>query len=263
MSKYSYEKRKSRSEKIGFYTALSVCIVAVCLAIWSAYISVTDYAESSDKIGYKSSLDSISAQADNDVSGVTAGENVPKTQPVTQAATVAATEPSTELSTEQDTTAELTTESSAQEQETRSVLQTVLQVDSSLSYPLKNTIVLNEYSETAVKNKTMGDYRAHTGVDFKGDEGEPVYAMADGTVKEVYNDAMFGTVVEVDAEKYSVYYCGLKDVEVNANQTVKIGDKLGLVSEVPFESEEESHIHVEIKVDGQYIDPLTVINSDE
>ncbi len=30
-------KRCSRNEKIGFYTALSICLIAICMAVYSTY----------------------------------------------------------------------------------------------------------------------------------------------------------------------------------------------------------------------------------
>ena len=259
MSKYSYEKRRSKSEKIGFYTALSVCIVAISMAIWSAYVSVSDYTKHSNSQGYKSSLNSVTAKTDNDVTGVTAEETTnAETQPSTQEETTVATEPETEPKTNAQET-----EPNSEQPETKSVLKAMLAVDSTLNYPVKNPTVQKQYSETAVKSKTMDDYRAHTGVDFKCSENEEIFAMTDGNVKEVYNDAMFGTVVAVESDNLTILYCGMNKSSLFSGDTVKAGEKLGTVGEIPSESADNKHIHIEIKVDNQYIDPLTVIANNE
>ena len=260
MSKYSYEKRRSKSEKIGFYTALSVCIVAISMAIWSAYVSVSDYTKQSNSQGYKSSLNSVTAKTDNDVTGVTAQETTEKAE--TQPSTLEETTEATEAKTEPLTTAPRT-EPNSEQPETKSVLKAMLAVDSTLSYPVKNPVVQKEYSETAVKNKTMDDYRAHTGVDFKCGENEEIFAMTDGNIKEIYNDAMFGTVVAVESDNLTILYCGMDKSSLSSDDTVKAGEKLGTVGEIPSESADNKHIHIEVKVDNQYIDPLTVIANNE
>lgn len=259
MSKYSYEKRRSKSEKIGFYTALSVCIVAISMAIWSAYVSVSDYTKQSNSQGYKSSLNSVTAKTDNDVTGVTAEETTnAETQPSTLEETTEATEPETEPQTNAQET-----EPNSEQPETKSVLKAMLAVERTLSYPVKNPVVQKEYSETAVKSKTMEDYRAHTGVDFKCSENEEIFVMTDGNVKEIYNDAMFGTVVAVESDNLTILYCGMNKSSLFSGNTVKAGEKLGTVGEIPSESADNKHIHIEVKVDNQYIDPLTVIDNNE
>ena len=38
-------KRKTRREKIGFYTAFSICLIAVCMAVYSTYNTVSNSAK--------------------------------------------------------------------------------------------------------------------------------------------------------------------------------------------------------------------------
>lgn len=249
----NHQKRKSKKEKVGFYVALSICLVAVAMAVWSTYASVNDYIKSSDD-DYKSSLSSLSP-ANNVATGITEEETTsPVTEPTTQQpTTMAPTEPTTVAPQTQPTS----------EAKTKDVLQSILRVGTSLSYPIESRLILNQYSENAVYNKTMGDYRAHTGIDFKGSTKDSVHAMCSGTVEKIYEDEMLGNVVQISTDKYSVYYCGVSKVSVNKGQTVKSGDTIGVVGTVPCEAADDSHIHVEIKVDGQYIDPLAVISSDE
>ena len=49
-----------------------------------------------------------------------------------------------------------------------------------------------------VQSATMGDWRVHNGVDFRGAVGDPVKAINNGVVKAVYDDVLWGTVVEID-----------------------------------------------------------------
>ena len=130
-------------------------------------------------------------------------------------------------------------------------------------YPVSEA-VLQGYSEELVKNDTMGDYRSHTAVDFKGAAGESVKAMNDGIVLNVYNDALLGMTVEIDhGGKLVAKYCGMDSVSVKKGAAVEIGQEIGTIGSVPFESGMESHLHLETKLDGSFVDPLTVMGKTE
>ena len=43
----------------------------------------------------------------------------------------------------------------------------------------------------------MKDWRAHTGMDFSGAEGDEVKVAAAGTVKQIYTDDFYGATVVV------------------------------------------------------------------
>ena len=130
-------------------------------------------------------------------------------------------------------------------------------------YPVSEA-VLQGYSEELVKNDTMGDYRSHTAVDFRGEAGAGVAAINDGVVLDVYNDAMLGMVVEIDhGGKLVARYCGLDSVSVTAGGSVTQGQEIGTLGAVPFESGLESHLHFETKLDGAYVDPLSVMGKTE
>ena len=46
--------------------------------------------------------------------------------------------------------------------------------------------VLKEYSQKAVYSKTMGDWRAHTGIDYSAEKGTEVKSTWDGVVSKTY-----------------------------------------------------------------------------
>ena len=85
-----------------------------------------------------------------------------------------------------------------------------------------------------------------------------------GVVLDVYNDAMLGMVVEIDhGGKLVAKYCGLDSVSVSKGGSVKSGQEIGKLGSVPFEASLESHLHFETKLDGEYVDPLTVMGKTE
>ncbi|MCD7872934.1 MAG: M23 family metallopeptidase [Clostridiales bacterium] len=156
------------------------------------------------------------------------------------------------------TTTEKATESSSMEQSDSNT-----PYKSFYQYPISEAVV-NGYSEELVKNDTMGDYRSHTAVDFKGEAGADVLSTNAGLVLDVYNDSMLGMVVEIDhGGKLVARYCGLDSVSVSKGSRVEIGQVLGTLGSVPFESSLESHLHFETKVDGKYVNPLNVMGKTE
>ena len=267
MKKYKHTKRdKDSTEGVGFYVALTICLMAVGLAIWSAYSSINDSADESG--GYSASLSSATVPAGQQMTGVTESARVAPTAAATAPARTEGptSAPATKAGDAEDSTLNRSatlprTEDAAMDSEL-SALQAVLRVTDSLVYPVKSRSVLKQYSEEAVYNKTMQDYRAHTGCDFAAGEGESVYAMCAGTVKNISVSELYGVIVEIESEGFSVYYCGL-DTELNVDKgdTVDTGDTVGTVGQIPCEIEDDPHVHIELRVGNKLIDPLSVINN--
>lgn len=123
--------------------------------------------------------------------------------------------------------------------------------------------ILNDYNETApMYNATMGDWRTHPAVDFKGTEGGQVISIAYGKVTAIYDDALYGTTVEIDhGNEVFAKYCGMnKDtLEIKEGSTVKDGTLIGYIDTVPCEKADLPHLHFEIKYKGKYVDPLELM----
>lgn len=123
--------------------------------------------------------------------------------------------------------------------------------------------VLKAYSgDKLIKDETMGDWRVHTGVDFQTLDGERVSAVADGTVKDIYYDAMLGYCIRIaHSGGIESLYCNLmKNATVKKGDTIKAGDIIGGVgTSMLAESAEVSHLHLEMIKDGKRIDPLTLL----
>lgn len=106
---------------------------------------------------------------------------------------------------------------------------------------------------------TMGDWRTHDGVDFAGELGQKVKALADGKVTAVTENPLWGTMITVDhgMEVISRYY-GVKPA-VKAGDSVKVGDALGTLVMIPCEALDAPHLHLEMSVDGKTVDPVAAI----
>ena len=123
------------------------------------------------------------------------------------------------------------------------------------------TQILKDYSNgIMVKSKTMNDWRLHNGVDFSGEDGSEVKAVRGGTVIDVYTDSMWGNVVEIDhGDSMIAKYCGLDDIRVSKDDNVSGEQVIGILGEIPVESADAPHLHLEILKDGTVSDPLTAL----
>ncbi len=169
----------------------------------------------------------------------------------------------TQAQEEQSTQAEETTEEATTEPVTMQMNETNTPYKSFYKYPCSEQILAG-YSEELVKNETMNDYRAHSAVDFKAQAGTKVGAINDGLVLKVSANPLYGNVVEIDhGGKLVARYCGLDSVNVEEGDYVTIGQQIGTLGTVPFESDTESHLHFETLLDGKAVNPLNVMGKTE
>lgn len=128
-------------------------------------------------------------------------------------------------------------------------------------FPCGNS-VQKLYSESAVFSDTMGDWRAHPGIDYAAELASPVSAAWDGVVIKVFTDKLWGNIVEIDhGGGVTARYCNLADnILVSVGQTVKCGMQIGSVgNSAAAESKEEPHLHLELYQDGIRINPESYV----
>ena len=56
-------------------------------------------------------------------------------------------------------------------------------------------------------------------------------------------------------------YSGLSDIKVKQGDRVEQGDVIAFAGVVPLESSDANHIHVAVKVNDNYADPLNFIGN--
>lgn len=127
--------------------------------------------------------------------------------------------------------------------------------------PSENNITKHFSGGEMVKNTTTDDWRAHTGIDIAGKVGDPVKAIYDGTVTDVRDDDLWGTIVTVDHGNGIISeYRGLgRGSTPDVGTQIKINDKVGNLGEIPVENADGVHLHIEIREKGNIIDPEKVI----
>ena len=127
--------------------------------------------------------------------------------------------------------------------------------------PLSLSITKDYSMGVPVFSQTMNDYRTHNGVDFTGIRGENVKTTGDGTVVSVTKDAIWGNTVTIDHHNGVVSaISGLADEALISTGTeVYTGTIIGTVGEIPVESADTPHVHLEMRVNGQLVDPLEIL----
>ena len=244
----------------GFYLALAVCLAGAGAAAWVAVdktIQSVEPAPMAEKPQLKQeqpyepakkqpAADTPSAQSD--------GDSSPSTQ--SQQLQITAEAP------EEDPSAQASSQPSSQENSSEAQQpssQTCAEPSEpqpssgfSLELPVSGAAITPFSGDMLVKNETLGDWRTHNGIDIRAEAGEAVRAASDGTVTAVRNDPMWGNVVEVTSGEYVMTYAGLSaDILVKMDQSIRAGEQLGSVGEVPCELSMEPHLHFDVRSNGR------------
>ncbi|HZO48203.1 MAG TPA: peptidoglycan DD-metalloendopeptidase family protein [Xanthobacteraceae bacterium] len=94
----------------------------------------------------------------------------------------------------------------------------------------------------------------HTGMDFRGDAGDPARATADGTVTIAAWQGGYGKMVEIDhGNGLATRYAHLSEIIVKVGQRVRAGHIVGKVGSTGRST--GPHLHYETRVNGEAVDP--------
>ncbi|MPZ38087.1 MAG: peptidoglycan DD-metalloendopeptidase family protein [Rhizobiales bacterium] len=94
----------------------------------------------------------------------------------------------------------------------------------------------------------------HTGMDFRGDIGDPARATADGRITIAGWHGGYGKMVEIDhGNGLATRYAHLSDIAVKVGQRVRAGHIVGKVGSTGRST--GAHLHYETRVNGEAVDP--------
>jgi murein DD-endopeptidase MepM/ murein hydrolase activator NlpD len=94
----------------------------------------------------------------------------------------------------------------------------------------------------------------HTGLDFRGQPGDPIRATAGGTVAQAGWNGGYGKMVEIDhGNGFSTRYAHLSEIAVVLGQHVRIGQTVGRLGSTGRST--GPHLHYETRVEGEAVDP--------
>ena len=223
------EPKQSRAKKFfagsGFYLVLALCVAAVGgVAIWTV-------------------SDSLHKEESSETSRPAVTTTVATTKALAAGRPVA-TVPDVRVTT----TAKPTTTAKT----------TALPAKDTFALPLTNAVVRG-YGDAPIYWETLDTWRVHHAVDYAGKEGATVKAAASGTVTKVYEDALWGGCVTVDHRDGTTFtYRGVK-CSLATDTTVKVGEPIGVLCEIPCEKELGAHLHLEMTADERVVDPVVAM----
>jgi murein DD-endopeptidase MepM/ murein hydrolase activator NlpD len=100
----------------------------------------------------------------------------------------------------------------------------------------------------------------HTGIDFRGDIGEPIHATAAGTVTIAGWSGGYGKMVEIDhGNGLATRYGHLSEIDVSVGQAVRTGEVIGKLGSTGRST--GPHVHYETRVDGEAVNPQKFLDA--
>jgi murein DD-endopeptidase MepM/ murein hydrolase activator NlpD len=102
----------------------------------------------------------------------------------------------------------------------------------------------------------------HTGIDFRGDTGDPIRATAAGTVTIAGSSGGYGKLVEIDhGNGLLTRYGHLSAIEVDVGESVRAGAVVGKLGSTGRST--GPHLHYEVRVKGEAVDPQKFLDAGE
>lgn len=265
-----FSEKKSRRN--GFYLALAVCLVAVGIAAWSTYDAVHSYVKPENQTEETSlaQQQNQDVRKDQDVSSADREDpEAPRpsvsSSPARQTAGSVTSRTESSAASASESSAVSSTVTAPPEEPMVPATAPLYEISGEMIYPLESQEIAKAYSAgTPVYSETMKDWRVHTGMDVTAEAGAEVQACANGQVKQTYTDSMLGNVAVIEHGDYEFSYCGLgENFLVKEGDIVTKGQAIGTVTAVPCEAAEAAHLHVEVRRDGAYLNPQSVIEGKE
>jgi len=103
--------------------------------------------------------------------------------------------------------------------------------------------------------------RTHGGLDIWSNDcfGKPIVSASDGIVVRADSYGGYGLCVIVDhGNGVQTLYAHMSDISVNVGDTVSAGDELGKIGNTGVST--GAHLHFEVHVDGEQVNPLIFVD---
>lgn len=243
------QKSKKKPNNKGFYTALGICLLAILVA------AVMTYSDISSVFSPNKSENSSTVSSDSDTS-----ENVSNNQDISHTSESATTQNSNAKLANAEPDSQNNNDTEESQDETSNEENNPPQATSYV-YPATSSILKEFSNGNPVYSVTLNDWRVHDGSDFIADKGSMVHSITNGTVKEIYTDQSLGKTIVIDHGDFEAYYSGLGETTlVNPGDTVDSAQDIGSIKSVPCEISEQDHLHLAIKKDGVFINPMTILD---
>ena len=239
--KINNPKEKNKKKGAHFYAALGICILAVGVAAYTTYDSINRFAGSDDDVITSKTQQRYKVQNNADEKDTKNASNKAKKN-LDETTSKIKNQPNSDSSSPE-------------------VISTNAESSGVIVYPTSKNIVKDFSGENPVFSKTLNDWRVHKGIDLAAEQGSKIKAITNGTVKEIYNDALYGTTMVIEHDGgFCAYYSGLGETTlVNVDDKVEAGQEIASINGVPCESADGYHLHLSIKKDDKFINPAEIL----
>lgn len=127
-----------------------------------------------------------------------------------------------------------------------------------LTAPLDSYRLTSEFGKR--KDPVNGRWSMHYGLDMAYHANTPILAPAPGRIVFVGRRGNYGRVIEIDhGMGVRTVYAHLRKIDVQTGDYVQFRDTIGTVGSSGRST--GPHVHYEIKVDGDPVDPMNFINA--
>ena len=100
----------------------------------------------------------------------------------------------------------------------------------------------------------------HTGLDFRGEMGEPIHATAAGTVTIAGWTGGYGKMVEIDhGNGLATRFGHLSEIDVSVGQKIRIGEVVGKLGSTGRST--GPHLHYETRINGEPVNPQKFLDA--
>jgi murein DD-endopeptidase MepM/ murein hydrolase activator NlpD len=132
-----------------------------------------------------------------------------------------------------------------------------------LKVPLRKPVTgeIDETSPFGVRMDPFAHEAAmHTGIDFRGEIGEPIHATAGGTVTIAGWTGGYGKLIEIDhGNGLATRYGHLSEIDVEVGQTVRAGAVIGKLGSTGRST--GPHLHYETRLNGEAVNPQKFLDA--
>ncbi len=131
--------------------------------------------------------------------------------------------------------------------------------------PVSGTLGKRHDPTIQVFSNSLGEWRVHLGIDILSSDGANVVAAADGVISDISDHPLMGKSVTVTHAGGAVTVYSNLDHELNegidVGTRIAAGQVIGCIGEsAMIEIGEEPHLHFEVFVDGEGVDPLDYLS---
>jgi murein DD-endopeptidase MepM/ murein hydrolase activator NlpD len=106
----------------------------------------------------------------------------------------------------------------------------------------------------------LRSWAMHSGIDFRGATGEPVFAAASGRVSHAGSLGGYGLLVEIDhGNGIATRYAHLSRIEVKEGDMVGVGQRVGRIGSTGRST--GPHLHYETRINGEAVDPMRFVRA--